>query len=221
MILKVVSLKKYFGNKKNIVKAVDDVSFHINDGEFISIIGDSGSGKTTLLNLLGGLTKPTEGKIIINDINISELKEDELTKFRREQIGIIFQDYNLVHFLTSYENIVLPISLSGKKLDEQLLDYIIKKLDINDKLNSYPEELSGGQKQRIAIARALLMKPNIILADEPTGSLDSRNSKEVFSLLRNMSKDLSQTVVFVTHNIILAKQCDHMIHLKDGRIASY
>lgn len=171
MILKVINLKKKYGNNKNIVNAINDISF--------------------------------------------------LIKFRREHIGIIFQEYNLVNFLTSYENIVLPISLSGKKIDEQLLKYIINKLEIDDKLNSYPLELSGGQKQRVAIARALVMKPKIILADEPTGSLDSRNSNEVFLLLRNLSKDLSQTVVFVTHNINLANKCDRSICLKDGRIDNY
>ncbi len=204
------------GTKK--VKALDDVSIEIERGEFISIVGKSGSGKSTLLNLLGGLDKPTSGRVIVDEENLSNLNDEKLTIFRRRKIGFVFQNYNLVPNLSVFENIVLPTKLDNKKVDQVFLDEIINVLGIEDKMNYLPNNLSGGEQQRVAISRALLSKPAIILADEPTGNLDSKTSLEVVSLLKRLNTKFAQTIVMITHNEELAQLSDRIIHIKDGKV---
>lgn len=212
-------LKKYYGAEPNMVKALDDVSLTIERGEFVAIIGTSGSGKSTLLNMLGGLDKPTEGSVRIGKFELSRLGDESLTMFRRQRIGFIFQNYNLVPILNVYENIVLPIELDGKAPDEAFIGSVVKLLGIENKLENMPGTLSGGQQQRVAIARALASKPAIILADEPTGNLDSRTSDEVIDLLRLTSREFRQTIVMITHNPEIANQADRTIRIEDGKIA--
>lgn len=217
-VLQTINLKKYYGQDENVTKALDGINLNINGGEFVAIVGTSGSGKSTLLHMMGGLDKPTSGKVIINGEDISEKNEEQLTIFRRRHIGFIFQNYNLVPILTVYENIVLPVQLDGKPVDEKFLAEITNILNLNDKLNQLPGNLSGGQQQRVAIARALLSKPEIILADEPTGNLDSKTSADVLSLLKLTSLSFHQTIVMITHNDAIAQLADRIVRIEDGRI---
>lgn len=217
-ILKTINLVKMYGQEPNIVKALDNVSIEINEGEFVAIIGTSGSGKSTLLNMLGGLDKPTSGETIICNKTISRLNDEEMTIFRRRNIGFVFQNYNLVPILNVYENIVLPIELDGSKIDINYVDSIINTLGLNDKLTNMPNNLSGGQQQRVAIARALATKPAIILADEPTGNLDSKTSMDVIGLLKVTSKKFNQTMVMITHNEEIAQLADRIIRIEDGKV---
>ena len=218
-ILKTINLVKMYGQEPNIVKALDNVSIEINEGEFVAIIGTSGSGKSTLLNMLGGLDKPTSGETIICNKTISRLNDEEMTIFRRRNIGFVFQNYNLVPILNVYENIVLPIELDGMKIDEEYIDSIINILGLNQKLTNMPNNLSGGQQQRVAIARAIATKPAIILADEPTGNLDSKTSMDVIGLLKMTSQKFNQTIVMITHNEEIAQLADRIIRIEDGKIA--
>ena len=218
-ILKTEELKKYYGNGDTLVKALDGVNFTVRDGEFVAIVGTSGSGKSTLLHMMGGLDRPTSGKVEVAGKDIFTMKDDELTIFRRRKIGFIFQSYNLVPVLNVYENIVLPIELDGNKVDKGHIDSIIETLGLTDKVNSLPGQLSGGQQQRVAIARALASKPAIILADEPTGNLDSRTSLDVLGLLKITSRKFSQTIVMITHNEEIAQMADRIIRIEDGKIA--
>lgn len=217
-ILEAKGLVKYYGKYENLVKAVDHSSFSVEKGEFVAVVGTSGSGKTTILNLAGGLDYPDAGEIIIDGQDISKMKPDELTIFRRRKIGFIFQNYNLVTVLNVYKNIVLPIKLDGNKVDESYISKITSMLGIENKLKSYPNQLSGGQQQRVAIARALAAKPAIILADEPTGNLDSKTSQEVMGLLKMTSREFHQTVIMITHNEEMAQLADRTIHIEDGKI---
>lgn len=218
-ILNTNQLKKYYGAEPNVVKALDDVSIGIERGEFVAIIGTSGSGKSTLLNMLGGLDRPTSGSVRIDKYELDKLKDEELTVFRRKQIGFIFQNYNLVPILNVYENIVLPIQLDQKKPDDAFIGSVVRLLGLEKKLYDLPNNLSGGQQQRVAIARALASKPAIILADEPTGNLDSHTSDEVIDLLKLTSKEFGQTIVMITHNPDIAALADRTIRIEDGKIA--
>ncbi len=217
-ILKTENLKKYYGSHSNIVHALDGVNLEIKEGEFTAIVGTSGSGKSTLLHMLGGLDKPTEGQVFVGGKDISKLNEEELTIFRRRQIGFIFQNYNLVPILNVYENIVLPIELDGNRPDKSYIDRIIIMLGLEEKLMNMPGNLSGGQQQRVAIARALATKPAIILADEPTGNLDSKTSQDVLGLIKETSNQFHQTIVMITHNEEIAQLADRTIRLEDGKI---
>lgn len=217
-ILKAVHLKKYYGKEENLVKALDDVNISVESGQFAAVIGTSGSGKSTLLNMLGGLDIPTSGNVQVEDKNLESLSEEQLTVFRRKRIGFIFQSYNLIPYLTAYENIVLPVRLDDKKEDRKFLKEITHFLELDEKLQNYPSHLSGGQQQRVAIARALISKPAIILADEPTGNLDSCTSDKVIDLLKMTSEKFSQTIVMITHNPEIAKKADVRIRIEDGKI---
>jgi putative ABC transport system ATP-binding protein len=217
-ILVAEHLKKYYGEGETLVKAMDDVSLSVERGEFLSIIGTSGSGKSTLLHMLGGLDNPTEGKVIIDDKDISGLKGDELCIFRRRKIGFIFQSFNLVPSISVYDNIVLPLQLDGKKVDKEYIQNVIETLGIEKKLNVLPSKLSGGQQQRVAIARALASKPAIILADEPTGNLDTKTSQDVLGLLKTTGNKFNQTIVMITHNDEIAQMADRTIRIEDGHI---
>lgn len=219
-ILKATNLKKYYGSGDTVVKALDGVNLSVEDGEFAAIVGTSGSGKSTLLHMLGGLDRPTNGKVEVEGKDIFALKDDDLTIFRRRKIGFIFQSYNLVPVLNVYENIVLPIELDGNKLDKQHIDNIIETLGLSPKINCLPNQLSGGQQQRVAIARALASKPAIILADEPTGNLDSKTSLDVMGLLKVTSNRFSQTIIMITHNEEIAQMADRIIRIEDGRIVN-
>lgn len=218
-ILKTIDLKKYYGSGDTTVKALDGVNLSVSDGEFAAVVGTSGSGKSTLLHMLGGLDRPTEGTVEVEGKNIFSLKDDALTIFRRRKIGFIFQNYNLVPVLNVYENIVFPIELDGNKIDNKHIDNIISTLGLSEKINRMPNQLSGGQQQRVAIARALASKPAIILADEPTGNLDSKTSLDVMGLLKITSERFSQTIVMITHNEEIAQTADRIIRIEDGRIA--
>lgn len=218
-ILEIRNLKKYYGVEPNIVRALDGVTLQIEKGEFTAIVGTSGSGKSTMLNMMGGLDKPTSGQVIIADKDISNMSEEQLTIFRRRRIGFIFQNYNLVPILNVYENIILPIELDGNKVDEFYIDKVIDLLGLREKLTSMPNNLSGGQQQRVAIARALAAKPAIILADEPTGNLDSKTSQDVLGLIKTTSHQFNQTVVMITHNDEIAQLADRTIRIEDGKIA--
>lgn len=218
-ILKAENLVKIYGQGENEVKALNDVSLEIEEGEFVSIVGSSGSGKSTLLNMLGGLDRFTSGDIYINNKKLGDMKDEELTIFRRRNIGFVFQNYNLVPILNVYENIVLPIELDGMKIDEEYIDSIINTLGLNQKLTNMPNNLSGGQQQRVAIARAIATKPAIILADEPTGNLDSKTSMDVIGLLKMTSQKFNQTIVMITHNEEIAQLADRIIRIEDGKIA--
>lgn len=218
-ILKTTNLKKYYGSGDTIVKALDGVDLSVADGEFAAIVGTSGSGKSTLLHMLGGLDRPTGGTVEVEGKNIFSLKDDSLTIFRRRKIGFVFQSYNLVPVLNVYENIVLPIELGGNRIDKTHIENIMETLGLTGKINSLPNQLSGGQQQRVAIARALASKPAIILADEPTGNLDSRTSLDVMGLLKVTSERFSQTMVMITHNEEIAQMADRIIRIEDGKIA--
>ena len=217
-ILKTEHLIKQYGKEPNIVRALDDVSISVEPGEFVAIIGTSGSGKSTLLNMLGGLDRPTSGSVKVGKFELSNLSDDDLTVFRRRSIGFIFQNYNLVPILNVYENIVMPIQLDGKRPDEVFIEEVVSLLGIQKKLYQMPNTLSGGQQQRVSIARALAGKPAIILADEPTGNLDSRTSDEVIELLKLTSQKFHQTIVMITDNPENVKQVDRCIHIEDGRV---
>lgn len=217
-ILTTKGLKKYYQKEPNLVKALNGVDLAVEEGEFVAIVGTSGSGKSTLLYMLGGLDYPSEGSVTVCDRELSGFNENELTIFRRRKIGFVFQNYNLVPILNVYENIVLPIELDGNKPDETFVNDIIKTLGIEDKKYSMPNQLSGGQQQRVAIARALATKPAILLADEPTGNLDSKTSQEVIGLLKTSGRKFNQTIVMITHNEALAQMCDRIIRIEDGKI---
>ncbi len=211
-------LKKYYGRDESLVKALDDVSVSVESGQFVAVIGTSGSGKSTLLNMLGGLDTPTSGSIQLENQGIEKMSEEQLTVFRRRRIGFIFQNYNLIPYLTAYENIVLPVRLDGKKEETEFLKEIAGFLELDGKLQNYPGHLSGGQQQRVAIARALISKPAIILADEPTGNLDSRTGDKVIDLLKMSGRKFCQTIVMITHNPEIAEKADVRIRIEDGKI---
>lgn len=217
-ILSVRNLKKYYNTGENTVKALDGIDLDICKGEFLAIVGTSGSGKSTLLHMLGGLDNPTSGEVIIDGRNISGLSRDELTVYRRRKIGFVFQNYNLLPLMNVYENIVLPIKLDGIKPDDDYVEEILKLLKLEDKKYFMPNQLSGGQQQRVALARALAIKPAIILADEPTGNLDSRTSQDVLGLIKISSQNLAQTIVMITHNEEIAQMTDRIIRIEDGKI---
>lgn len=213
-------LKKYYGRDESLVKALDDVNVSVENGQFVAIIGTSGSGKSTLLNMLGGLDTPASGSVQVENQSIEKLSGEQLAVFRRRRIGFIFQNYNLIPYLTAYENIVLPVRLDGKTEDKGFLKEIVRFLELDKKLQNYPGRLSGGQQQRVAIARALVSKPAIILADEPTGNLDSRTSEKVIDLLKMTSEKFCQTIVMITHNPEIAQKADVRIRMEDGKIQS-
>ena len=217
-ILQTTELKKYYGTKPNITKALDGVNLSVEQGEFVAIVGTSGSGKSTLLNMIGGLDVPTSGKVIVDGHDLSTLKDEQLTIFRRRKIGFIFQNYNLVPVLNVYENIVLPVELDGGRVDTNFLNEVVGFLGLKDKMNSMPNNLSGGQQQRVAIARALAARPTIVLADEPTGNLDSKTSVDVLSLMKTSSYKFKQTLVMITHNNEIAQLADRIIRIEDGKI---
>ena len=218
-ILETKDLTKYYGSGSAQVRALDGVSLAVEKGCFLSVVGTSGSGKSTLLHMLGGLDRPTSGQIAVDGRELSALKDEELTIFRRRKIGFVFQNYNLVPVLNVYENIVLPIQLDGREPDKAYIDRIIQTLGLEAKLQSLPNQLSGGQQQRVAIARALAAKPAIVLADEPTGNLDSRTSQDVMGLLKVTGQRFGQTIVMITHNEEIAQLADRIIRIEDGKIA--
>lgn len=217
-ILETTDLKKYYGKEPNIAKALNGVSLCIEQGEFVAIVGTSGSGKTTLLNMIGGLDIPTSGGVKVREKELSKMSDEQLTIFRRRNIGFVFQNYNLVPILNVYENIVLPVELDGGTVDQTFLNEIVKLLGLEDKLHNMPNNLSGGQQQRVAIARALVTKPAIVLADEPTGNLDSRTSADVLGLLKATSNRFHQTIVMITHDSEIAQLADRIVRIEDGRI---
>ena len=217
-ILKTSNLKKYYGNGENLVKAIDNDNIDIKEGEFVAIVGKSGSGNSTLLHMMGGLDNPTEGKVYINDKDIFSLKEEKLAIFRRRNIGFIFQNFNLIPSLNVWENITLPVGLDGKEINKPFVTDIINSLGLESKVDALPNTLSGGQQQRVAIARALVARPAIILADEPTGNLDSKTSDEVMSLLKTMIKKYNQTLVMITHDETIAQMADRVIYIEDGKV---
>ena len=219
-ILQTKDLRKVYGSGDTEVRALDGVDLRVEDGEFVAIVGTSGSGKSTLLHMLGGLDRPTSGSVIVDGKDIFSLKDEELTIFRRRKIGFVFQSYNLVPVLNVYENIVMPIQLDGRKPNEEFVSQIVKTLGLNGRLDALPSQLSGGQQQRVAIARALAAAPAIILADEPTGNLDSKTSQDVLSLLKVTSQKFSQTIVMITHNEEIAQMADRIIRIEDGRIVT-
>ena len=218
-ILQTTDLKKYYGEKPNITKALDGVSLSVEHGEFVAIVGTSGSVKSTLLNMICGLDVPTSGKVIVDGKDLSTLKDEQLTIFRRRKIGFIFQNYNLVPVLNVYENIVLPVELDGDQVDKNYMQEVVRMLGLEDRLNNMPNNLSGGQQQRVAIARALVSKPAIVLADEPTGNLDSRTSSDVLGLLKVSSQKFHQTLVMITHNNEIAQLADRIVRIEDGKIS--
>lgn len=217
-ILITENLKKHYGKQPNIVCALDGVNIEVQNGEFVAIVGQSGSGKSTLLHMLGGLDKPTDGKVIVDSNELSQMTDEQLTIFRRRNVGFIFQNYNLVPILSVYENVVLPIELDGSTIDKAFVDEIINTLGLDEKRNNLPNMLSGGQQQRVAIARALATKPSIILADEPTGNLDTKTSQDVLGVLKMTSKKFHQTIMMITHNEHIAQLADRIIHIEDGKI---
>ena len=219
-ILETNDLRKIYGSGDTEVKALDGVNLRVENGEFVAIVGTSGSGKSTLLHMLGGLDRPTSGSVIVDGKDIFRLKDEALTIFRRRKIGFVFQSYNLVPVLNVYENIVLPVQLDGRRVDENFIGKIVKTLGLDGRLDALPSQLSGGQQQRVAIARALAAKPAIILADEPTGNLDSKTSQDVLGLLKVTSQKFAQTIVMITHNEEIAQMADRIIRIEDGRIVS-
>ena len=219
-ILETRDLKKYYGSGDTQVKALDGVDLGIRQGEFVAIVGTSGSGKSTLLHMLGGLDRPTSGTVTVDGKDIFALKDEALTIFRRRKIGFVFQSYNLVPVLSVWENIVLPVELDGRKVDETYMEEVIATLGLEKKLRSLPGQLSGGQQQRVAIARALATKPAILLADEPTGNLDSRTSQDVLSLMKVTGQKFAQTMVMITHNEEIAQMADRIVRIEDGRIVT-
>ena len=218
MIVKTENLRKIYGSGETEVRALDGVSLSVEEGEFVAVVGSSGSGKSTLLHMLGGLDRPTSGTVTVGGKDIFSLKDEELTIFRRRKIGFVFQAYNLVPVLSVYENVLLPVQLDGGTPDEGYLGQVIETLGLESRLGSLPSQLSGGQQQRVAIARALAAKPALLLADEPTGNLDSRTSQDVLSLLKVTSRRFSQTIVMITHNEEIAQLADRIIRIEDGRI---
>ena len=217
-ILRVENLTKVYGSGNNKVVALDNVSFSVEKGEFVSIVGASGSGKSTLLHLLGGVDRPTSGKVLINDTDIFKLNDDELAIFRRRQVGLIYQFYNLIPILNVRENITLPLELDNKRVSDEEVDNLIKMLGLDKRSKHLPNELSGGEQQRTSIGRALISRPAIVLADEPTGNLDTKASEEIVSLLKKSNKEMKQTIIMITHNLELAKVADKIIEIADGRI---
>ena len=220
-ILEVTNLCKTYGKGDTMVKALDNVSFSVEKGEFLAIIGPSGSGKSTLLHILGGVDVPTSGSVVINQTDISNLDETALAIFRRRQIGLIYQFYNLIPILTVQENLTLPLLLDGRKPDKKQIDTLVKRLGLENRLDHLPNQLSGGQQQRVSIGRALVNNPALMLADEPTGNLDSENSKEIISLLRQFNKEFNQTVIIITHDEKIANSADRVITIEDGKITGY
>lgn len=217
-ILKVENLTKTYGSGENLVHAVDDVSFSVEKGEFVAIVGASGSGKSTLLHLIGGVDRPTSGKIFVDGNDISKMNDDELAVFRRRQVGIVYQFYNLIPILTVEENITLPCDLDGRGVDRERLEMILDSFGLRARRKHLPNQLSGGQQQRTSIARALINNPSLVLADEPTGNLDSKSSEEVMSMLKMCNQSYGQTVIMITHNLDIAKQADRIITISDGKI---
>ena len=217
-VLQTIDLKKYYSTEPNITRALDGVNFSVEDGEFVAVVGTSGSGKSTLLHMMGGLDTPTSGTVIVRGEELAKKNDEQLTIFRRRNIGFVFQNYNLVPILNVYENIVLPVELDGDTVDQKFLDEIVHLLGLEDKLKNMPNNLSGGQQQRVAIARALITKPAIVLADEPTGNLDSKTSTEVLGLIKRTSAEFRQTVVMITHNNDIARLADRIVRIEDGRI---
>lgn len=217
-ILEITNLCKTYGKGDTMVKALDNVSFSVEKGEFLAIIGPSGSGKSTLLHILGGVDVPTSGSVVINQTDISNLDETALAIFRRRQIGLIYQFYNLIPILTVQENLTLPLLLDGRKPDKKQIDTLVKRLGLENRLDHLPNQLSGGQQQRVSIGRALVNNPALMLADEPTGNLDSENSKEIISLLRQFNKEFNQTVIIITHDEKIANSADRVITIEDGKI---
>ncbi|MDD6619743.1 MAG: ABC transporter ATP-binding protein [Eubacteriales bacterium] len=217
-ILEVKNLSKTYGKGDTLVKALDNVSFSVEQGEFVAIIGPSGSGKSTLLHILGGVDVPTSGQVIINDTDISTLDETALAVFRRRQIGLIYQFYNLIPILTVEENLTLPLLLDGRKPDKKIIQNLVERLGLSQRLNHLPNQLSGGQQQRVSIGRALINNPALMLADEPTGNLDSENSREIVALLRHFNKEFKQTVIIITHDEKIAMSADRIISIEDGKI---
>ena len=215
-ILQTIDLKKYYGTEPNITRALDGVNFSVNDGEFVAVVGTSGSGKSTLLHMMGGLDTPTSGNVIVRDKELAKLNDEQLTIFRRRNIGFIFQNYNLVPILNVYENIVLPVELDGDTVDQKFMNEVVHLLGLEDKLKNMPNNLSGGQQQRVAIGRALVTRPALIMADEPTGNLDSKNSQEVLALLQTMSDRYQQTILMITHNKNHASAADRVFRMSDG-----
>ena len=217
-VLQTIDLRKYYGDEPNITRSLDGVNLSVDDGEFVAVVGTSGSGKSTLLHMMGGLDTPTSGSVFVRDKDLSKMNDEQLTIFRRRNIGFIFQNYNLVPILNVYENIALPVELDGDTVDKRFLDNIVNMLGLDNKLNHMPKHLSGGQQQRVAIARALITKPAIILADEPTGNLDSKTSADVLGLIKRTSAEFRQTVVMITHNNDIARLADRIVRIEDGRI---
>ena len=218
-VLKAEHLTKVYGSGENEVRALDDVSFYIQRGEFVAIIGPSGSGKSTLLHILGGVDRPTSGRVYLDGIDVYGQNEEQLAIFRRREVGLIYQFYNLIPVLNVVENMTLPVQMDGRKVGEERLQHLLKLLSLEDRKNHLPNQLSGGQQQRVSIGRALMNAPAIVLADEPTGNLDSRNSQEIMELLKLSNKKYSQTLVMITHDENLALQADRIIAIEDGRIA--
>lgn len=217
-VLRTINLKKYYGTGDREVKALDGISLEVERGEFLAVVGSSGSGKSTLLHMLGGLDRPTSGKVFVDEKDISSLREDALCIFRRRKIGFVFQSFNLVPVLNVYENIVLPVELDGNIVDEKYVERVVEALGLKEKLLSLPGQLSGGQQQRVAMARALASKPAILLADEPTGNLDSRTSQDVLGLLKVTGEKFGQTIVMITHNEEIAQMADRIVRIEDGKI---
>ena len=217
-ILRVENLTKKYGKGENEVIALNDVSFTVEKGEFIAVVGSSGSGKSTLLHLIGGVDRPTSGKVFINDIDIYKLNDDKLAIFRRQNVGIIYQFYNLLPILNVEENISLPCDLDGKKVEQERLDTLVKILGLENRKTHLPNQLSGGQQQRVAIGRSLINNPAIVLADESTGNLDSKAGNEIISLLKKSNKELGQTIIMITHNLEIAKEADRIIKIEDGKL---
>ena len=217
-VLAAQQLKKIYGTEPNQVRALDGVDLTINTGEFVAVIGQSGSGKSTLLHMLGGLDVPTSGTVHVNGLDLSEMNDEQLTIFRRRNVGFVFQSYNLVPILSVYENIVLPVELDGNTVDADFANEIINSLGLGDKLNAMPGQLSGGQQQRVAIARALVAKPSIVLADEPTGNLDSKTSQDVLGAFKMTADKFGQTIVLITHNEHISQLADRIVHIEDGKI---
>ena len=217
-ILKVENLTKTYGSGENLVHAVDDVSFSVEKGEFVAIVGASGSGKSTLLHLIGGVDRPTSGKIFVDGNDISKMNDDKLAVFRRRQVGIVYQFYNLIPILTVEENITLPCDLDGRGVDRERLEMILDSFGLRARRKHLPNQLSGGQQQRTSIARALINNPSLVLADEPTGNLDSKSSEEVMSILKMCNQSYGQTVIMITHNLDIAKQADRIVTISDGKI---
>ena len=217
-VLQTVDLKKYYGAEPNITRALDGVNFSVEQGEFVAVVGTSGSGKTTLLNMIGGLDTPTSGSVFVRGQELTKKNDEELTIFRRRNIGFVFQNYNLAPILNVYENIVLPVELDDDTVDQKFMDEVVRMLALEDKLKNMPNTLSGGQQQRVAIARALITKPAIVLADEPTGNLDSKTSANVLGLLKRTSIEFNQTIVMITHNNEIARLADRIVRIEDGKI---